>query len=471
MAIWINPKTDWTIDDRFNIEDYNRIKNNLNYLHRKSEDIYGEYAIEDMGADVISHAGFWDVDTFNKFESNLETINAHMINADIGLKQTFYPNGVFIGHAELNRLENAILTLKAVIDGWYEAMPVLSFRLGGQKLGSDRVLRVDIPVSLSADATNVATQRVNTPLDLTGLVVTATYRSGETADVTAGCVFEPAIGTILTETGTQAISVSYTEEGETVTDSFNVTVIMNIPSWADATDAQIEQLLQMHYNGDINLHDYWNVGDKRTVHMSAIEATSDFPAINEQDITITLANKGGKNIKGSGTTYDTDCAFVTVQETGFFMRAVPVNGDPTPVQFASLINWLADKYYNALPATFRTLYKDHKISVYFHDSGEQYYYKPFAIASEKEMTGTNTIGRPEESQSQFEYYIDPLHLEQPNQYGTFNSTIARTIRSGYPNQLCTIKPMANGTTPETYSYYHNYTNATQENRIKPYGTI
>ena len=33
---WINPKTDWTKNDRFNYSDYNRIKNNLNYLHEKT---------------------------------------------------------------------------------------------------------------------------------------------------------------------------------------------------------------------------------------------------------------------------------------------------------------------------------------------------------------------------------------------------------------------------------------------------
>ena len=130
---WSTPKTDWTASDSFNIGDYNRIKNNLQYLHDESENIFGQYAIIDMGADISSYAGFWDVDLFNAIETNLQTINENMLNIPIGQKMTFYANGVFIGYAELNRIENATLTLKATIDGWYEAMATLPFRLGAKR--------------------------------------------------------------------------------------------------------------------------------------------------------------------------------------------------------------------------------------------------------------------------------------------------------------------------------------------------
>ena len=130
---WSTPKTDWSATDSFNIADYNRIKNNLQYLHDESEIIYGEYDIIDMGSDISSYAGYWDVAKFNAFEQNLNTINEQMINANIGQPMTFHPNGVFIGFAELNRIENATLTLKATIDGWYEAMATLPFRLGAKR--------------------------------------------------------------------------------------------------------------------------------------------------------------------------------------------------------------------------------------------------------------------------------------------------------------------------------------------------
>lgn len=470
MAIWINPKTDWTIDDRFNIEDYNRIKNNLNYLHRKSEDIYGEYAIEDMGADVISHAGFWDVDTFNKFESNLETINAHMINADIGLKQTFYPNGVFIGHAELNRMENAILTLKAVIDGWYEAMPVLSFRLGGQQLGSDRAQRIDVPVSITVDASQVATQRVGTPLDLNGLVVTATYRSGETADVTSYCGYDPAIGTILTETGTQEVDVTFEDEGVTLTDSFNVTVTLNIPSWADATDAQIAQLTQMHYEGDIDLYDYWHIGDRRVVHLDDVPATTDQGAVSGRDLVFTLADKGGKVI------YDNDypdlrtreCAFVVATSVSIPAKIMPSS---TTVVFNYILEWLNTSIFDAIRSNYTSLFKRHKIDNYIYGGGVQSLYNKFAPIAEKEFTGTNVVGQTESQFRQFELYEDPSKFGDEVS-GAINPSWTRTISSDTATKCARIDVQKDtSTTPPTYTYRHQAYNATSVEQLYFYGVI
>ena len=46
-------------------------------------------------------------------------------------------------------------------------------------------------------------------LDLTGLVVTATFSDGSTEDVTSQCIFSPAAGTVLSTTDT-SINISYT---------------------------------------------------------------------------------------------------------------------------------------------------------------------------------------------------------------------------------------------------------------------
>ena len=130
---WSTPKTNWLATDSFNIADYNRIKNNLQYLHDESEIIYGEYDIADMGSDISSYAGYWDVAKFNIIEQNLITINTHMNGGNIGQALTFHPNGVFITFNELNRIEGVSATLKSIIDGWHEAMATLPFRMGAKE--------------------------------------------------------------------------------------------------------------------------------------------------------------------------------------------------------------------------------------------------------------------------------------------------------------------------------------------------
>ena len=51
-VVWQEPKTDWKITDRFNITDFNRIKNNINYLHEKAMETSRYFKIDHMGEDI-----------------------------------------------------------------------------------------------------------------------------------------------------------------------------------------------------------------------------------------------------------------------------------------------------------------------------------------------------------------------------------------------------------------------------------
>ena len=130
---WIEPKTDWTSSTRFNIEDYNRIKNNLTYLHEIASVRVGAIEIEDMGADLVVDADedkSWDVNVFNAFENNLHVISNKIISADIGTRKTFYENGLFPDFAELNRIENVTLRNKNALDNLSAGLRRIPFRLG-----------------------------------------------------------------------------------------------------------------------------------------------------------------------------------------------------------------------------------------------------------------------------------------------------------------------------------------------------
>lgn len=131
---WREPKTDWVASDRFNLKDYNRIRNNLIYLNRRISNIWGEFSIEDMGNDQSSIQYIWKPKYFNAIENSLEILNKHnIVVKNYGFKQTFYQNGAFIGFAELNRIESATLQMKQIIEGWEAGLRQLSFRLGSPK--------------------------------------------------------------------------------------------------------------------------------------------------------------------------------------------------------------------------------------------------------------------------------------------------------------------------------------------------
>lgn len=63
------------------------------------------------------------------FEGNIEkiTINFH---TGIGIKKTFYPNGMFIKYDELNRLEKACEKMKDIIERQTIGLRKIPFILG-----------------------------------------------------------------------------------------------------------------------------------------------------------------------------------------------------------------------------------------------------------------------------------------------------------------------------------------------------
>lgn len=115
---WSTPKTDWIVSDRFNITDYNRIKNNIQWLLDKTEELLViALDYDEMGADKSGYLGCPDFNIFNAFEDNIDLVNHTVLYKDYGDTKTFYANGQFIDYVELNRIESATLGIKATVDG------------------------------------------------------------------------------------------------------------------------------------------------------------------------------------------------------------------------------------------------------------------------------------------------------------------------------------------------------------------
>lgn len=131
MAVeWKEPKTDWAITDRFNYADFNRIKNNLLWLQEKANELYRSFEMADMGEDMTSYEEYYDVDYFNAFESNLDTINSEIYTQDFGVAQRFFENAPFIQYEEVNRIESATLKMRNLLLNQAESRRRIAFRLG-----------------------------------------------------------------------------------------------------------------------------------------------------------------------------------------------------------------------------------------------------------------------------------------------------------------------------------------------------
>ena len=254
---------------------------------------------------------------------------------------------------------------------------------------------------------------VNEYLDLTGIVVTATAGS-LTRDVTASCTFSPANGTQLTTGGTFNITATY--GSFTATTQYTV-VAITIKPFATATDAEIADMLQHHYAGDINLYEDagWAVGSERSVSLSAMAATGVGESHVAQTVTFVIMNHGGKTLN-TAVSGKTTCAFIVGQKNmlasngtreGGYMNSSNVNSGGW--DSCARRTWCNSVYKNALPSTFAALFKQvHNYtgqgSTSQSTAVDSVDY--FALPSEKEVFGSTTYAdaTAETNNTQFKYY-------------------------------------------------------------------
>ena len=142
MMQWITPKTDWQVSkdadgkyigDYFETGDYNRIKNNLQFLQEFASKLYPAFKIADMG-EARSEEDYLYADEVNLLEENLEKITAGPFRPDYGEAQVFADNEEYIDYVELNRIEGAMLNLYNNLTGQYEGRRMLTFMLGNREV-------------------------------------------------------------------------------------------------------------------------------------------------------------------------------------------------------------------------------------------------------------------------------------------------------------------------------------------------
>lgn len=135
---WSTPKTDWYgytdadgiyHGDRFNSEDFNRIKNNLAYLREISVTMYKEFSINDLGDDRSKDQYFY-ADEINQLEENVKIIAENTFDPDVGEAPLYTANGKIFDYDELNRIEGLILELYNQLLNQYRGRQMLTFMFG-----------------------------------------------------------------------------------------------------------------------------------------------------------------------------------------------------------------------------------------------------------------------------------------------------------------------------------------------------
>ncbi len=238
---------------------------------------------------------------------------------------------------------------------------------------------------------------------------------------------------------------------------------VKIVTWADGTDAEIVAMVNAADNGEINLADYWHVGDERQVTLSAMAATGVEETHAEQTVTMVLMHHGLYQLVDGGI-----CNFIVGQKNALATRGYMNSSNINDGSWDGCARrtWCNQVYYNAIPDTLRPIFKKFKTvtAETYNGTTNKISEDYFALAAEKEIFGTGTISNSTEAAAltQFDYYV--TESNRIKKEGDNGSNYSWWMRSPYVNaasDFCLV--FANGTV-NTYGASHNRS-------IAPFGVI
>ena len=196
---------------------------------------------------------------------------------------------------------------------------------------------------------------------------------------------------------------------------------LKIVTFADGTDEEIAAMMQAHYDNKINIADYWAVGDKRSVNLSAMSATYVGESHRAQTVQFAIADFGKDELSTpiNGHTM----AAITLTQVNCLMDATSAsnsnNGSSdTERGYMNSSNtnaggwtdcarrkWCNEIYYNALPSVFKSMVKEvnKKTSAGNQSSTINTTKDKAFLLSESEIYGSTTYSKSGEG-TQYEYY-------------------------------------------------------------------
>lgn len=307
-------------------------------------------------------------------------------------------------------------------------------------------------------------------LNLSGMVVKATFNSGNSAVVTSYTT-SPANGSTLSTIGTITVTVSYSENGVTKTASTTVTVSVKIVTWATGTDAEIADMVAAADAGQISLKDYWAAGQERTVSLAAMAATGVGETHAAQSATLVLMDSTCTGFTLAATTSGgkTNPDFIVGLKNSLLEEGYMNLSDTNANGWSECARrtWCNDVFRQAIPASIRGIFKQFKWKQGKgggNSSGILETTDFFGLAPEKAVFGSATYSQTDEAAlyTQWDWYkASTNRIKKLGDNGSADSWQECSPISSNPHGFCRVS--SNGST--------NYSNASRAFGLAPFGCI
>lgn len=213
---------------------------------------------------------------------------------------------------------------------------------------------------------------------------------------------------------------------------------VEIVPWSTGTDEQIAAMVAAADAGKIVLTDYWSAGDVRTVHLSAMSASSGTSETHAaQDVQFVLTDPGHYMLANGKP-----CNFVVLQkdclkESGAMNSQITNRGG---WNLCPRRTWCNSVYRDAIPSSLRGIFKQFKVRT-ANGSGSNAVESTdyFSLFSEKEVFGSTTYANSsaESQNTQLDYYkTSSNRIKRIN--GSADSWWERSATSGSSNRFCRV---------------------------------
>lgn len=307
-------------------------------------------------------------------------------------------------------------------------------------------------------------------LNLSGMVVKATFNSGNSAVVTSYTT-SPANGSTLSTIGTITVTVIYTENGVTKNASTTVTVSIKIVTWATGTDAEIADMVAAADAGQISLKDYWAAGQERTVNLSAMAATGVGETHAAQSATLVLMDSActGFTLATVTSGGKTNPDFIvglknSLLETGYMNLS---NTNANGWSGCARRTWCNNVFRLAIPASIRGIFKQFKWKQGKGEGSSSGILETtdyFGLAPEKAIFGSATYSQTDEAElyTQWDWYkASTNRIKKLGDTGSANYWWECSPGSGNSNRFCRVNSSGNA----------GYSGASNALGLAPFGCI
>lgn len=232
-----------------------------------------------------------------------------------------------------------------------------------------------------------------------------------------------------------------------------------VPTFKDGTDEEIAMALQKHYAGEIDLADYWTVGDKRTIHLNAMSAdgvseahhADDYEFViigmNHDDLTTPIngITKAAVTVHMDRIMYtDTTSQTYLSSDRNAAHEFGYINSSGTNVggwTSCARRTWCNNVFFEALPQVIQSLVKnvDKKTSAGNQSSTINTDSDKVFLLAEIEIFGTTSYSASGEG-TKYPYFDTASNIYKKPSEETYNSALwwERSPRVSYAGGFCCV---------------------------------